>query len=97
VDLRAGNAGLGGAARGEAFVHGWIVGLRRLESLLLHGEIGHSTQVGRQVRNQYPRAAIRLRAVAWRLRRQEHRHLRDDQHGGSRHASGGRRRHHGCP
>ncbi len=50
-----------------------------------------------EVRNQHPRAALRLRAVAGRVRREEHRRLRDDQHGGAGHAGGGGRGHHGNP
>ena len=43
-------------------------------------------KVGGQVRHHHQGATLRLRAIARRLRREEHRRLHHDQHGGARHA-----------
>src|SRR5712692_9046965 len=69
-----------------SLLYGWMVDLRRLESILLHGQVGDSPEMGRQVRHQHQGSALRLCAVAGRLRGEEHRRLRDDQYGSARHA-----------
>ena len=50
-----------------------------------------------EVRDRHPRAALRLRAFPGRVRRQEHRCLRDDQHGSAGHAGRGGGGYHGNP
>ena len=60
-------------------------------------KVGHPAQVGRQVRHRHQGPALRLRAVAGRLRREEHRRLHHDQHGGARHARRLRRADHRDP